>query len=127
MESHQLSPSKQEDMTVHYAGESTRSRVQLVQPTPQTCGTWHTGFCNCCHDCGTCMCGSCCLCFQACETANALNDSGFLYCLLSVLCGPCVPICLLRMKARTKYGIEGSSCGDCCSALCCTCCTSIQV
>ena len=28
------------------------------------------------------MCGSCCLCFQACETANALNDSGFLYCLL---------------------------------------------
>merc|ERR1711962_1006852 len=111
-------------MGVQYSSNYFQSGEMADQPTVNR--AWTTGMCDYCHDCETCCCGSFCPCFQACGTANALQSSGFLYCLLTFICGPCLPICLLRNKARSRYGIPGSVMGDCCSAFCCSCCTSIQ-
>ena len=53
------------------------------------------------------MCTSCCFPCQTYSTAEDLNKSGILYCLLGCFM-PCIPILLLRGEAREKYGIEVS-------------------
>jgi len=83
------------------------------------------GLCNCCGDCGICMCTSFCTPCQTYQTAEDLNKSGMLYCLLGCFM-PCIPILLLRGEAREKYGIEGSTMGDVAASCCCTGCALCQ-
>ena len=53
------------------------------------------------------MCTTFCTPCQIYQTAEDLNKSGMLYCLLSCFM-PCIPVLLLRGEAREKYGIEVS-------------------
>merc|ERR1711915_1128740 len=39
---------------------------------------------------------------------------------------PCIPIMMLRGKAREKYDIEGDTTNDALMACCCGCCSLIQ-
>jgi Cys-rich protein (TIGR01571 family) len=45
---------------------------------------------------------------------------------LSCIGGQCILQCLNRGSTREKYGIEGSTFGDCCASCWCGCCTLIQ-
>jgi hypothetical protein len=31
-----------------------------------------------------------------------------------------------RSEVRSKFNIEGSTCGDCCASFCCPCCVELQ-
>merc|ERR1711981_1114719 len=86
---------------------------------------WKQGLCGCCDDCATCCCGCFCTPCQVYQNGEDLNKSGILCC-LGYLFMPCIPIMLLRTEAREKYGIEGSSGGDCVASCCCGPCASIQ-
>ena len=86
---------------------------------------WTQGLLNCCGDCGICCCGLLCPCCQVCNNANGLGNSGLLCCLTSFLV-PCVPTFCLRQTARSKYGVDGSTCSDCAAAWCCTLCVNCQ-
>ena len=65
---------------------------------------------------------SCCLIYS---TAEDLGESGILYALLTCIT-PCVPIMMLRGKARETYGIQGDTTNDAMMACCCGCCALIQ-
>ena len=71
-------------------------------------------------------CGYCCLPCQMGKNADRLGESSFLYCLLTC-CIPCVPIFLLRGKARERYGIDGGTGEDAMCAFCCGPCVSCQI
>uniref|UniRef100_A0A3P9J1R5 Uncharacterized protein n=1 Tax=Oryzias latipes TaxID=8090 RepID=A0A3P9J1R5_ORYLA len=62
---------------------------------------WSTGPCDCCDDCGICLCGAFVPCVLACRVAQ---DSGENCCL------PCLPGALiaLRTSMRNKYNISVS-------------------
>merc|ERR1712110_694523 len=77
---------------------------------------------NCMGDCSICMCTTFCTPCQIYRTAEDLNKSGMLYCLLSCFM-PCIPVLLLRGEAREKYGIEGTTMEDVGAAVCCGACT----
>ncbi|XP_024123685.1 cornifelin homolog isoform X1 [Oryzias melastigma] len=66
---------------------------------------WSTGPCDCCDDCGICLCGAFVPCILACRVAQ---DSGESCCL------PCLPgaMIALRTSMRNKYNISGSVCDD---------------
>ena len=66
-------------------------------------------------------CG-CCLVYS---TAEELGESGFLYFLLGCIT-PCIPVMMLRSKAREAYNIDGSTSDDALMACCCNCCALIQ-
>merc|ERR1712001_261910 len=87
---------------------------------------WKNGLCDCCGDCENCLCGSFCTPCLVYRNAEDLDKSGILYCLLGCFM-PCIPLILLRIEAREKYGIEGGTCGDAMASVCCGCCVNIQV
>ena len=60
------------------------------------------------------------------KTAENLGKSGVLYTLLACI-APCVPILLLRQEARERYNIEGDTCNDVITSLCCGECVMCQV
>ena len=73
----------------------------------------------------------------ACSNAERLGGSGWMYLVLSCLF-PCVAMCLLRGRARSRLEITGDSdepdclgplgpLGDCCAGFCCTLCVNCQV
>ena len=71
-------------------------------------------------------CGYCCLPCQMGKNADRLGESSFLYCILTC-CIPCVPIFLLRGKARERYGIDGGTGEDALCSFCCGACVSCQI
>eukprot|EP00088_Acartia_fossae_P003918 TRINITY_DN11685_c0_g1_i1.p1 TRINITY_DN11685_c0_g1~~TRINITY_DN11685_c0_g1_i1.p1 ORF type:complete len:102 (-),score=7.91 TRINITY_DN11685_c0_g1_i1:175-480(-) len=89
--------------------------------------SWNHSTFDCMSNCGNCICGTCCSCCMIYLTAEKVQESGLLCSLLSCFCTPIIPIYMFRSKIRERYGIEGSSGGDCCCACCCPCCTLIQV
>jgi len=79
---------------------------------------WKHGICGCTHSCEVCLCGTFLPCCLTCQNAEKLGKSGPLYFLLGCI-APCIPILLLRQKAREKYNIEGSTLGDVGCSVCC--------
>ena len=71
--------------------------------------------------CMATWCG-CCLVYS---TAEDLGESGLLYFLLGCIT-PCIPVMMLRSKARELYDIEGDTTNDALMACCCNCCSLIQ-
>ncbi|XP_023344835.1 protein PLANT CADMIUM RESISTANCE 3 [Eurytemora carolleeae] len=88
-------------------------------------GEWKHGTFDCSHDMGNCCMGWCCPCVQIYTNAEKLDESGILCCLLSCI-APCIPIFMLRNKAREMNGIEGSTVEDAFLSCCCGCCVSVQ-
>merc|ERR1711874_728332 len=86
---------------------------------------WNSSLLNCCHDMGTCLCGYFCGCCQMYQNAEDLGENGII-CFLASCITPCIPIFMLRNKAREKYGIEGDTVTDALVACCCGCCANIQ-
>jgi len=89
-------------------------------------GDWNNGLFGCFGNMGNCMCGWCCPICQVADSAQKLGESYLLYFVLGCFV-PCVPVFLVRDKAREKYGLEGSTGGDALAACCCGCCVSVQV
>eukprot|EP00092_Neocalanus_flemingeri_P000031 GFUD01000032.1.p1 GENE.GFUD01000032.1~~GFUD01000032.1.p1 ORF type:complete len:101 (+),score=19.20 GFUD01000032.1:86-388(+) len=86
---------------------------------------WAHGTFGCTSDMGTCCMGTFCSCCLIYTNAEEMGESGFLYLLLSCIT-PCVPVMMLRTKAREAYGIEGSTTDDALMACCCNCCALVQ-
>ena len=85
------------------------------------------GVCDCCSNCGNCCCGTFCAPCLACSSANRVGSSGCLYLVLTCLF-PCLAMCLLKGRARSRLGItDGNCCEDCCTAFFCTECVNCQV
>ncbi|KAJ7800970.1 PLAC8-domain-containing protein [Mycena olivaceomarginata] len=105
---------------------------------------WSHGLCGCFESCGT----FCFACFCPCivhgknkqrlsyltEHGQPDHDGGsycsgscFAHCLLSS-CGLSGFLqCSNRGDTRSRYGIDGGGCGDCCAAFCCAPCDLTQV
>ncbi|XP_060103382.1 placenta-specific gene 8 protein-like [Heteronotia binoei] len=80
-------------------------QVVVIQPQqPQ----WLTGLCDCCTDCGVCLCGTFCFHCLGCQVAADMNE-----------CCCCGTTMAMRSVYRTKYHIPGSLCDDFCTVLCC--------
>merc|ERR1712002_1165457 len=101
--------------------------VLVFTPSLKMASDWSKGMFDCMSSFTTCLYGSCCGLCMVYETAEGLQESGILYCLLACCITPCVPVMMLRMNAREKYNIEGSTSDDAIMACCCNCCTAIQV
>ncbi|XP_043972997.1 cornifelin homolog [Gambusia affinis] len=87
-----------------------QSTVVTSQPTQYTVTTgrssdWSTNVCDCCDDCGICLCGAFIPCILGCKVAQDNGDS----CCLPFLPGAMIA---LRTSIRSKYNIEGSVCDD---------------
>jgi len=91
---------------------------------------WQNGEFECCNDVGNCCFGYCCAPCMICNNATGLDENGCLYCLLACCC-PVLAICLLRQKARERYGIEGDAATDllcsCCCGVCVNCQTAAEI
>merc|ERR1739838_1241269 len=78
------------------------------RPSSRMSKQWSNGTFDCCSDVGTCCMGTFCGCCLVYSTAEQLGESGLLYLLLSCIT-PCIPVMMLRGKAREMYDIEGST------------------
>lgn len=99
---------------------------------------WHYGLCTCCGDCDSC-CEACfCLPCQLSRQCNMIKNNlptiSCCYCFLFTCINPLfgsLPICCgtmqMRTTVRTRYGIDGNCCGDCCSAMFCMTCAVQQI
>ncbi|KAG5270943.1 hypothetical protein AALO_G00174090 [Alosa alosa] len=67
--------------------------------------SWNSNVCDCCEDCGICLCGAFLPCILACKVAQDHGDS----CCLPFLPGAMIA---LRTSIRNQYGISGSICDD---------------
>merc|ERR1712154_134352 len=72
-------------------------------------------------DMGTCCFAAWCGCCQIYNMAEDLGESGWLYVALTCIT-PCIPIFLLRGKAREQYDIQGDTTDDALMACCCGFC-----
>uniref|UniRef100_A0A3Q4MUQ2 Cornifelin n=4 Tax=Pseudocrenilabrinae TaxID=318546 RepID=A0A3Q4MUQ2_NEOBR len=66
---------------------------------------WSTNACDCCEDCGICLCGTFVPCILACQVAQDSDESCCLACLPGALIA-------LRTSIRNRYNIGGSVCDD---------------
>merc|ERR1712176_408215 len=89
-------------------------------------GDWKHGTCGCTDDMGTCCFAAWCGCCQIYNMAEDLGESGWLYVALTCIT-PCIPIFLLRGKAREQYDIQGDTTDDALMACCCGFCMQTQV
>eukprot|EP00090_Calanus_glacialis_P005217 TRINITY_DN14029_c0_g1_i3.p1 TRINITY_DN14029_c0_g1~~TRINITY_DN14029_c0_g1_i3.p1 ORF type:complete len:101 (-),score=31.25 TRINITY_DN14029_c0_g1_i3:75-377(-) len=86
---------------------------------------WSNGTFDCCSDMGTCCMATWCGCCLVYSTAEELGESGVLYFLLGCIT-PCIPVMMLRTKAREMHNIDGSTSNDAIMACCCNCCALVQ-
>ncbi|KAF8811653.1 PLAC8-domain-containing protein [Phlegmacium glaucopus] len=104
---------------------------------------WSNGLCGCFGDFGTCIVAWCFPCItygQVKRRYEHLNSKGYPdpdnggCCSSDCLIHGCLTSCgfgwVLQMGTRSsirgRYSIKGGSCGDCCTALCCTPCELVQ-
>ncbi|XP_064155100.1 cornifelin homolog [Anguilla rostrata] len=66
---------------------------------------WSSNVCDCCDDCGICLCGAFLPCILGCKVAQDQGES----CCLPFLPGALIA---LRTGIRGKYNISGSICDD---------------
>ncbi|CAN9513777.1 unnamed protein product [Ophioblennius macclurei] len=66
---------------------------------------WNSNLCDCCEDCGVCLCAALIPCVLACKVAQDHGES---------CCLPCLPgaMIALRTSIRQRYNIDGTVCGD---------------
>ncbi|XP_061345000.1 protein PLANT CADMIUM RESISTANCE 3-like [Gastrolobium bilobum] len=90
-------------------------------------GSWSTGFCDCCSDCGSCCLTLWCPCVSFGRIAEIV-DRGTTSCcahgtLFYILGGfthfMSLYACIYRTKLRRLYGIEGNQCADCLGSCLC--------
>merc|ERR1711988_748988 len=86
---------------------------------------WKHGTCGCFDDMSVCCFSYWCGCCQIYNTAEDLGESGMLYLLLSCIT-PCVPIMMMRGKAREQFDIQGDTTNDALMACCCGFCSLVQ-
>ncbi|XP_041650194.1 cornifelin homolog [Cheilinus undulatus] len=85
---------------------STQPQVTVTQyAVSSRSSDWSSNVCDCCEDCGICLCASFLPCILACQVAQDHGDS----CCLAFLPGAMIA---LRTSIRSKYNIEGSVCDD---------------
>ncbi|EDR06888.1 uncharacterized protein LACBIDRAFT_236218 [Laccaria bicolor S238N-H82] len=106
---------------------------------------WSHGLCDCFGDCGTCVIAWCFPCITYANIKHRyehLNTKGFpdpqhggSFCNSDCMLHGCITaFCGMgwifqmgqRGSIRQRYNIKGGSCGDCCTALCCTPCELTQ-
>ncbi|KAL1841082.1 hypothetical protein VTJ49DRAFT_7413 [Mycothermus thermophilus] len=98
---------------------------------------WESSLCNCFSaGCGTCLLGCFCPCFLINKTQDMIDNKPSpsscgsmccMFCGLSILANlSCFLGWKQRKEIRTKYGIPGNGCSDCCISTCCPCCGLIQ-
>ncbi|KAI4898477.1 hypothetical protein NFI96_030212, partial [Prochilodus magdalenae] len=81
---------------------STQPQVTITNYTvTSTSSDWTSDLCDCCGDCGICLCGTFIPCILACKVAQDHGES---------CCLPCLPGALiaLRTSIRDKYQISSS-------------------
>ncbi|KAJ7089781.1 PLAC8 family-domain-containing protein [Mycena belliarum] len=106
---------------------------------------WSNGLCGCFSACGTCCYAFWCPCIvhgknkqrlrhlaeqnsPDPEGGSCCSGSCWAHCLLTGCVGAGFILqCLNRGEVRSRYGIEGGSCGDFCSSCCCAPCDLTQV
>ncbi|KAK8657126.1 hypothetical protein V6N13_035382 [Hibiscus sabdariffa] len=93
---------------------------------------WSAGLCGCCEDCPSCLTTCCCPFITFGQTAEIIDRgntscvrAGLVYCLLAVVCCPCLYTCTSRRKLRIMFGLKEEPCADylvhCCCHLCAIC------
>merc|ERR1711868_334682 len=102
----------------------THYQVSIIA-TEKMSKDWNHGTCGCFDDLGTCCFGYFCGCCMIYSTAKDLDQSGWLYLALSCIT-PCIPIMMLRTKAREAYDIQGDQTNDALMACCCGFCSMVQ-
>ncbi|XP_072858127.2 placenta-specific gene 8 protein isoform X1 [Pogona vitticeps] len=91
----------------------TQPQVVVVQRQQSQ---WQTDICDCFSDCGVCLCGFFCYPCLGCQVASDMGE-----------CCLCGTSWAMRSVYRTRYGIQGSLCGDFCTALWCPVCSLCQI
>ncbi|KAJ8289831.1 hypothetical protein GJAV_G00005830 [Gymnothorax javanicus] len=85
---------------------SSQPQVTVTNYTLSSSSTdWSSGICDCCEDCGICLCGAFLPCILACKVAQDHGEN----CCLPILPGSMIA---LRTSIRDKYHISGSICED---------------
>uniref|UniRef100_A0A2D4GR54 Placenta-specific gene 8 protein n=1 Tax=Micrurus corallinus TaxID=54390 RepID=A0A2D4GR54_MICCO len=84
------------------------TQPQMVIAAQTNRDYWLTDLCDCCSDCGVCLCGMFCFPCLAGQVASDMNE-----------CCWCGATVAMRAVYRTKYNIPGSICGDTCIVGCC--------
>ncbi|CAD2218185.1 PLAC8 family, putative [Angomonas deanei] len=98
---------------------------------------WHYSLCHCCSDCNSFLECCCCTLCQLSRQYNMIKHhkaelpccTCFCLYLGTLLTGGLLfwgCVCCVREMIRDRYGIEGSSCGDCCTTCWCTGCAIQQ-
>ncbi|XP_063058426.1 cornifelin homolog [Engraulis encrasicolus] len=98
--------------------------MTVMQPLMSN-NMWSTQLFDCFDDMEICCCGLWCYPCLFCRTLKDLNEN---CCILCCDAGVPSPVHLaLRYGVRKQYGIQGSLCGDCCTAFWCRECSMCQV
>ncbi|XP_052434303.1 cornifelin homolog [Carassius gibelio] len=102
-----------------YQTEAVSSQPQMTV-TSYTVSHWSSDVCDCCDDCGICLCGAFIPCILGCKVAQDNGDS----CCLPFLPGAMIA---LRTSIRDRYRINGSVCDDWVFMTCCPSCGLCQM
>ncbi|KAL6109220.1 cornifelin homolog [Pungitius pungitius] len=85
---------------------SSQPQISVTQYTVSNAQSdWSSNVCDCCDDCGICLCATFIPCILGCKVAQDNGDS----CCLPFLPGAMIA---LRTSIRGRYHIEGSVCDD---------------
>ncbi|XP_068615609.1 cornifelin homolog [Brachionichthys hirsutus] len=85
---------------------NSQPQVSVRQYTVTTGSSdWSSNVCDCCEDCGICLCAFFIPCILACKVSQDNGES---------CCLPCLPgaMIALRTSMRSRYNIGGSVCND---------------
>uniref|UniRef100_H2YSP3 Uncharacterized protein n=1 Tax=Ciona savignyi TaxID=51511 RepID=H2YSP3_CIOSA len=96
---------------------NTTTTVVINQPQGRI---WRNGLCDCCSNCGICMCVYC---FQACYQCGLANRMGESCCVGLTASG----MSSLRTKFRMIHGIQGTVLEDACVTMWCSPCATCQL
>ncbi|KAJ1218750.1 hypothetical protein NDU88_006326 [Pleurodeles waltl] len=89
---------------------------QFVTAVQVSQSQWQSDTCDCCDDCGVCICGAFCYTCLGCQVAGDMGEC--------CMCGGSVA---MRTLYRTRYNIPGSICNDFLLTTFCPHCTLCQL
>uniref|UniRef100_A0A8C6T9G6 Cornifelin n=1 Tax=Neogobius melanostomus TaxID=47308 RepID=A0A8C6T9G6_9GOBI len=100
---------------------NTQPQVTVTQYSVSSGSSeWNSNVCDCCDDCGICLCASFIPCILGCKVAQDNGDS----CCIPFLPGAMIA---LRTSIRSRYHISGSVCDDWVVMACCPLCGLCQM